>query len=91
MTSLINHSCRPNAVVSLESNPPQVKLYAIATIPRDEEIVIEYCATDHLFLSAQGRQTDFFTGIYSFRCDCQSCNADQAESNRNRAELLVRS
>ena len=89
--SLINHSCRPNAVFSLESNLPRAKLYAIATIPRDEEIVIEYCATDHLFLSAQGRQTDSPTGIYSFRCDCQSCNADQAESDRNRAEPLAQS
>ena len=56
MTSLINHSCRPNAVVSLGSSPPRAKLYAIAIIPIDEDIVIEYCATGHLFLS--GRQTD---------------------------------
>ena len=35
--SLTNHSCRLNAVV------PRAKLYAIATIPRDGEIVIVLC------------------------------------------------
>lgn len=44
--SLTNHSCRLNAVV------PRANLYAIATIPRDGEVAIEYCATDHPFYEA---------------------------------------
>jgi SET and MYND domain-containing protein len=76
--SMINHSCRPNAVQSFyffhhscnkEPNVPMLQITTCQEVKAGEEVTISYCdvsAPRHL------RRKELFEG-YKFDCDCHWC------------------
>ena len=59
----LNHSCTPNAFVDF-SNSEQLVIRALKSIEPDEEVTIDYCASEE-------RMTD------TFECDCGAGNCYQ--------------
>ena len=87
--SMINHSCRPNAVQSFyffpsqferesfESNVPMLQITTCRKVKVGEEITISYCdaaAPTHM------RRKELWEG-YKFICDCSWCK-DYAENEK---------
>ncbi|KAF2806569.1 SET domain-containing protein [Mytilinidion resinicola] len=92
-TCFINHSCRPNAAVvqgGWEAAAPDNRVIALTKIRKHDEITIDYCTNAQTYTTAHDRAQQFRNGPYKFTCDCVSCNANRRESDRNRAEMLLR-
>ena len=80
--SMINHSCRPNAVPSFwlrESSPPTLKLTTCKAVKSGEEISISYCDVSP---PTQSRR-QVLADSYKFLCKCPLCR----DSGRNRNVL----
>ena len=67
--SLLNHSCKPNAIFSYDGET--INLRVAGVIQRDEEITISYC--DH-FQPREGREE-----ALGFPCKCSICALPPAE------------
>ena len=76
--SRFNHSCSPNAKYSFDSNTGELRIYALGTIPRGEEIFISYISGPHRS-PRRMRQAKLHSG-YHFTCACSSCSLPKAES-----------
>jgi hypothetical protein len=84
-TSMINHSCVPNAVVDIwgeksegdTTTPPlcQARLIATRPIPQGSEIFIDYI--DHRYDDHTVRN-DLLQTAYGFLCTCSACHTDSA-------------
>ena len=79
--SRFNHSCSPNAHYSFNSNTGEIRIYALGTIPRGEEIFVPYLC---LFQSRQSRQANL-RRRYHFTCACSVCSLPEAESKKSDA------
>ena len=79
--SRFNHSCSPNAKLSFNSNTGDIRIYALRTIPRGEEIFYSYIGPR---LSRRLRQTNLHSG-YHFTCACSLCSLPEAESQKSDA------
>ncbi|KZT40148.1 SET domain-containing protein [Sistotremastrum suecicum HHB10207 ss-3] len=80
-TSRINHSCRPNALVSFHLDAFSFQVRAIRQIEEGEEIVIPYC---DIMLPHKKRDAIFRN--FHFECVCQSCQ-DPAASDAIRSTI----
>ena len=82
--SRFNHSCSPNARFTFNSNTGDIRIYALGTIPRGEEIFITYAPEDLLGRPLYGspRQSRQVTlcDRYHFTCECSACSLPEAES-----------
>ena len=83
--SRFNHSCSPNARFSFNSNTGDLRIYALGTIPRGEEIFIGYIS-EHLlgrrpYKSLRQSRQDTLRARYHFTCECSVCSLFEAESN----------
>ncbi|KAI9728269.1 MAG: hypothetical protein M1834_007762 [Cirrosporium novae-zelandiae] len=67
LVSLINHSCRPNAVISFSG--PRLSIRSIAPIKKDEQITISYIDCTEPFKRRQHE----LTSKYFFTCKCKEC------------------
>ncbi|KAI8088764.1 uncharacterized protein BX664DRAFT_331316 [Halteromyces radiatus] len=70
VASLINHSCRPNAIVMFDG--ALLCVVAIENIQPDQEVTISYVDAAH---DRSHRQSTLF-GKYFFHCDCVRCLDD---------------
>ena len=82
--SRFNHSCSPNAKFTFNSNAGELRIYALGTIPRGEEIFVGYINEDLLGRRPYGslrqpRQATLRTR-YHFICECSVCSLPEAES-----------
>ena len=87
--SRFNHSCSPNARFSFNSNTGDLRIYAVGTIPRGEEIFVGYI--DHSLLGKplygsprRLRQAALHTHLH-FTCECSACSLSEAESKMSDA------
>jgi hypothetical protein len=74
LTSMLNHSCRPNCVhqfLCTPGRPPRLVMRAVAAVAPGEELVYSYVA---LYQSTRARTEQLFRA-YSFHCDCPRCVA----------------
>lgn len=70
--SMINHSCRPNAVPTFwlrTSIPPMLQITACQSINIGEEVTISYCETS----TPKSIRTECLWKSYKFVCDCPLC------------------
>lgn len=81
--SVCNHSCRPNAAVSVSDEV--VTLYSLRAIRPGEEITVSY-GTSLLWLPLQMRRTQL-ARVWGFLCKCDRCREDleRAVAERERA------
>ena len=81
--SVCNHSCRPNAAVSVSDEV--VTLYSLRAIRPGEEITVSY-GTSLLWLPLQMRRTQL-ARVWGFLCKCDRCGEDleRAVAERERA------
>ena len=79
--SRFNHSCSPNAKYSFNSNTGEIRIYALGTIPRGEELFISYIG---LYQNRRSRQENLRPG-YHFTCACSICSLPDAESKKSDA------
>ena len=86
--STCNHSCRPNAAVSVSDD--LVTLYSLRRIEAGEEITVSY-GTSLLWLPLQMRRTQL-ARVWGFVCKCQRCETDlhRAMAERERAHGTMR-
>ena len=82
--SRFNHSCSPNARYTFNSNTGKLRIYALGTIPRGEEIFVGYVDQGSLGRRLYGttrrsRQAVLRTR-YHFTCACPVCSLSEAES-----------
>ena len=86
--STCNHSCRPNAAVSVSDD--LVTLYSLRRIEAGEEITVSY-GTSLLWLPLQMRRTQL-ARVWGFVCKCQRCEVDlhRAMAERERAHGTMR-
>ncbi|KAI9304030.1 hypothetical protein BJ944DRAFT_164379 [Cunninghamella echinulata] len=75
IASLINHSCRPNAIVMFEG--ALLSIIAIEDIPVDQEITIAYMDVAH---DRSHRQSGLFNK-YFFNCQCVRCVDNHPSAN----------
>ncbi|KAF8259759.1 hypothetical protein EI94DRAFT_1900634 [Lactarius quietus] len=90
--SRFNHSCAPNARFSFNSDTGELRIYALGTISRGEEIFVAYSdrfidgrrlyGTPRLPRQAHLRQ------LYHFTCACSTCSLPAAESMKSDARRL---
>ena len=87
--SRFNHSCSPNARFSFNSNTGDLRIYAVGTIPRGEEIFVGYI--DHSLLGKplygsprRLRQAALHTHLH-FTCECSACSLSEAEAEMSDA------
>lgn len=90
--SRINHSCIPNAYFTWNPELGQsglLTVYAIVHIPKDAEIVVDYCSVDSL-KNARDRHQDRLH--YGFKCTCPACRTNTAfarKSDERRERMKV--
>ncbi|CAO3628530.1 unnamed protein product [Cunninghamella echinulata] len=75
IASLINHSCRPNAIAMFEG--ALLSIIAIEDIPMDQEITIAYMDVAH---DRSHRQSSLFSK-YFFHCQCVRCVDNHPSAN----------
>jgi len=71
-SSMINHSCRPNAVPTFwlrPSAPPMLQITACQSVNAGEEVTISYCDVSTPMCMRRG----MLWKSYKFVCDCQLC------------------
>jgi hypothetical protein len=78
--SRFNHSCSPNARYSFNSNTGELRIYALGTIPRGEEIFIAYISNRRLYGSPRRSRQTTLRNWYHFTCACSVCSLPEAES-----------
>ena len=69
--SFFNHSCDPNALISV-GETHAVSFVAARDIAEGEEVCISYVATD----LPHGERQHIFQHKYGFECECPVCRAD---------------
>ena len=84
--SVCNHSCRPNAAVSVSDDV--VTLYSLRAIRPGEEITVSY-GTSLMWLPLQMRRTRL-ARVWGFLCKCDRCvvELERAAAERERAGLV---
>ncbi|KAL7530461.1 hypothetical protein ACHAWF_003385 [Thalassiosira exigua] len=95
--SMINHSCRPNAVPTFwlrAGTPPMLQITACQSIEAGDEVTIGYCdASTPRFV-----RKEYLWTSYKFQCNCLLCNDDTRDDElvglkctKKRCEGRVRS
>ena len=81
--SRVNHSCRPNAVVSWHPGLKKAFLRALRNIPQHTEIMINYYAEERTsFQALQIRRHSLRQGC-NFTCNCEVCVLPGREGKKN--------
>ena len=78
--SRFNHSCNPNARYSFNSATGQLRIYALGSIPRGEEIFVAYISSRGLYGSPRRSRQATLRARYHFTCACSVCSLPEAES-----------
>ena len=76
--SRFNHSCSPNARWSFERG--QLRIYALGSIPRGEEIFIAYISCRDVYGSPRRSRQATLRARYHFTCACSVCSLPKAQS-----------
>jgi hypothetical protein len=83
--SKFNHSCSPNARHSFNSNTGELRIYALGTILRGEEIFVAYISSRRLYGSPRRSRQAILRTRYHFTCACSICSLPEAESKMSDA------
>jgi hypothetical protein len=78
--SRFNHSCSPNARFSFNSNTGKLRIFALGTIPRGEEIFVAYIGSRRLYGNPRRSRQDVLRARYHFTCACSVCSLSEAGS-----------
>ena len=87
--SRFNHSCSPNARFTFNSNTGELRIYALGTIPRAEEIFVGYLNEQDLgrrpYGSLRRSRQATLRSRYHFTCECSVCSLPEAEVKKSDA------
>ena len=83
--SRFNHSCSPNAKYSFNSRSKEIRIYALGTIPRGEEIFVAYLSGRRLYGNPRHARQAVLRPRYHFTCACTICSLPEAESKMSDA------
>ena len=83
--SRFNHSCSPNARYSFNPNSREIRIYALGTIPRGEEIFVSYMSGRGLYANPRHLRQANLRIRYHFTCACSICSLPEAESKMSDA------
>ena len=86
--SRFNHSCSPNARILFNSNTGELRIYALGTIPRGEEIFVPYISNRCLYGKPRRSRQAILRARYHFTCACSVCSLPEAESKMSDARRL---
>ncbi|KAF8257877.1 hypothetical protein EI94DRAFT_1670260 [Lactarius quietus] len=86
--SRFNHSCNPNARFSFNSNTGELRIYALGTIPRGEEIFVAYISSRRLYGNTRRSRQGILRARYHFTCACSVCSLPEAESKKSDARRV---
>ncbi|KAF8257875.1 hypothetical protein EI94DRAFT_1691960 [Lactarius quietus] len=86
--SRFNHSCNPNARFSFHSSTGDLRIYALGTIPRGEEIFIPYISGKSLYGNTRRSRQDILHAQFHFTCACSVCSLPEAESKKSDARRV---
>lgn len=84
--SRINHSCKPNALMSWNETLKQGTVHALRPIANAEEITIHYCARSKLQFCSIRERCTYLHDTYGFICTCPACGT---QSRLERKPLAV--
>jgi hypothetical protein len=83
--SMFNHSCSPNARHSFNPNTGEVRIYALGTISRSDEIFVAYIGSRDLDGTPRRSRQAILRTRYHFTCACSVCSLPEAESKMSDA------
>ncbi|KAF8257078.1 hypothetical protein EI94DRAFT_81711 [Lactarius quietus] len=90
--SRFNHSCSPNGRFSFNSDTGEIRIYALGTIPRGEEIFIVYAdgfvGGRPLYATPRRLRQDVLRTRYHFTCACTVCSLSEAKSKKSDARRV---
>ena len=82
--SKVNHSCRPNAVLSYDPGIKMGSLRALSNIDRDQEIFINYRSSEEFTFSDEVARSRTLQNDYGFHCQCPACSLTGTALTRDR-------
>ncbi|PBK88270.1 SET domain-containing protein [Armillaria gallica] len=89
-TSRFNHSCRPNARYSYHEATNRQRIFALANIPKGEEIFVTYLASRNVYGATRNQRQMALRAKHNFVCSCAACGLSRQlslESDRRRLEI----
>ncbi|KAF8259758.1 hypothetical protein EI94DRAFT_1690349 [Lactarius quietus] len=91
-SSRFNHSCSPNAKFSFNPTTGEIRIYALGTIPRGEEMFISYTGSvvsgRPLYGAPRQLRQAVLRAQYHFTCACTVCSLAEAESKKSDARRV---
>ncbi|SJL16654.1 uncharacterized protein ARMOST_20181 [Armillaria ostoyae] len=88
--SRFNHSCRPNARYSYHEATNRQRIFALANIPKGEEIFVTYLASRNVYGATRNQRQMALRAKHNFVCSCAACSLSRQlslESDRRRLEI----
>ncbi|KAK0434234.1 SET domain-containing protein [Armillaria borealis] len=88
--SRFNHSCRPNARYSYHEETNRQRIFALANIPKGEEIFVTYLASRNVYGATRNQRQMALRVKHNFVCSCAACGLSRQlslESDRRRLEI----
>ncbi|KAK0492532.1 SET domain-containing protein [Armillaria luteobubalina] len=89
-TSRFNHSCRPNARYSYHEATNRQRIFALAHIPKGEEIFVSYLSSRNVYGATRDQRQMVLRAKHNFICSCAACGLSRPlslESDRRRLEI----
>ncbi|KAF8257079.1 hypothetical protein EI94DRAFT_1760925 [Lactarius quietus] len=88
--SRFNHSCSANAKASFNTNTGELRIYALGTILRGEEIFIVYTSISGrpLYGTPRRMRQALLLALYHFKCACTACSLTEDESKKSDARRV---
>ncbi|KAK0191879.1 SET domain-containing protein [Armillaria mellea] len=88
--SRFNHSCRPNARYSYHEATNRQRIFALAHIPKGEEIFVAYLSSRNMYGATRNQRQMVLRDKHNFVCSCAACGLSRQlslESDRRRLEI----
>lgn len=80
-----NHSCIPSAYWVWDCHMERLTVYAIAHIPKGDEIFINYTPLD----STPEERTETLQNVYGFTCSCPICSSEALSQKREERRVAA--
>ncbi|XP_071944518.1 SET and MYND domain-containing protein 4-like isoform X2 [Antedon mediterranea] len=78
-TSLLNHSCKPNVIVSFKDD--EITVRSITTIDTNKEIL--HCYGPHYKRMKKAERQEALKKQYNFECNCDACRLDDSNADND--------
>ncbi|KAI9203508.1 uncharacterized protein BJ171DRAFT_144972 [Polychytrium aggregatum] len=79
-SSLVNHSCEPNALVSFRNGGNEIMIRLASNVEEGDEITISYGPLASRSMTTD--RQDLTTERWLFKCDCRACHTNDDTKSR---------